>query len=165
MGIPAYSTISKDVSMNIYSIYKATNKHNGKIYIGMDSNWPKRYIEHHNEIKRSKTKFHNAIRKYGRDGFEWSLIYQSNDYEHIKNMECFFIEEYATFKNGYNMTLGGEGIKGYIMPEEHKRKIGDSHRGKPKSEEHKKKLSEASKKQTNRDISGIGAYWKGRKRK
>jgi hypothetical protein len=51
------------------------------------------------------------------------------------------------------------------MPEEHKRKIGESNKGKPKSEEHKKKLSEAAKKQTNRNISGIGSYWKGRKRK
>jgi len=150
--------------MNIYSIYKATNKTNGKVYIGMDSNWPKRYSEHHNELKRSKTKFHNAIKKYGRDNFEWCLIYQSNDYEHIKSMECFFIEEYDTFKHGYNMTLGGEGIKGYIMPEEHKRKIGEANKGKLKSEEHKKKLSELAKKQTNRDISGIGTYWKGRKR-
>jgi group I intron endonuclease len=150
--------------MNIYSIYKATNKHNGKIYIGMDSNWPKRYIEHHNEIKRSKTKFHNAIRKYGRDGFDWCLIYQSHDYEHIKNIECFFIEEYDTFKHGYNMTLGGEGTKGIKLTNEHKQKLSLANKGKKLTEESKKKISEASKKQTNRDISGIGSYWKGRKR-
>jgi len=32
--------------MNIYSIYKATNKITGKIYIGFDSNWPKRKKRH-----------------------------------------------------------------------------------------------------------------------
>lgn len=55
--------------------------------------------------------------------------------------------------------------KGKPMTAEQKIKISQALKGKPKSEEHRKKLSEISKKQTNRDISGIGAYWKGRKRK
>jgi hypothetical protein len=59
-----------------------------------------------------------------------------------------------------NMTDGGEGLAGFKFSEEHKKKIGDAHRGKPKpihvieaarmanigrklSDEHRKKLSKA----------------------
>ena len=165
MGIPAYSTISKDVSMNIYSIYKATNKSNGKIYIGFDSNWPKRRNEHKTDSKRRKTKFCNAIKKYGWDSFEWEVIYQSKDYNHtLEKMENKFIVEYDSYRNGYNSTLGGEGSKGIKLSKEHKNKISKSNKGKKVSEETKELLREIRKNQKNVDISGIGSYWRGRKR-
>ena len=151
--------------MNIYSIYKATNKINGKVYIGFDSNWPKRHNEHKADSKRRKTKFCNAIIKYGWDNFEWHIIYQSKDYNHtLEKMENQFIVEYDSYRNGYNSTLGGEGSKGIKLTEEHKQKLSLANKGQKRSEETRKKISEASKKQTNRDISGIGSYWKGRKR-
>jgi len=97
--------------MNIYSIYKATNKTNGKCYIGFDSKWPRRFYEHRSPVNYNKKyKFYNAMRKYGLDNFEWSVIYQSKDREHtLKEMETFFIKQYDSMKNGYNSTLGGEG--------------------------------------------------------
>jgi len=49
----------------IYSIYKATNKINGKSYIGFDSKWPRRKHKHHFEYKERTSKFYNAIKKYG----------------------------------------------------------------------------------------------------
>ena len=101
--------------MNIYSIYKATNKINGKVYIGFDSNWPQRMWEHKSPSNfNKKYKFYNALRKYGLNGFEWNVIYQSLDKEHcLHMMEPFFIKEYNSLKKGYNSTLGGEGIFGY----------------------------------------------------
>lgn len=54
--------------------------------------------------------------------------------------------------------------KGRTLSEEHKLKISESKKGQILSEEHKLKLSEMSKKHTNRNISGIESYWKGRKR-
>jgi len=98
-----------------YSIYKATNTINGKVYIGFDSNWPNRKRNHilDSQNKNNKTKFYYAIRKYGIDNFMWEIIYQSKDGEYCKNvMETYFIQEYDTYKNGYNMTLGGEGTLG-----------------------------------------------------
>jgi hypothetical protein len=66
----------------------------------------------------TKYYFHKAIQKHGRDNFEWTILYQSFDGEHTKNvMENHFITEYRTFNgfgdcNGYNLSLGGDGNLG-----------------------------------------------------
>ena len=113
--------------MHIYSIYKATNKVTGKCYIGFDSNWPRRKLEHKSSAKNKKHnfKFYRAIRKYGWDNFEWSIIYQSKDGEHCKCiMENYFITTFNSMKKGYNSTLGGEGQLGLKHNEKTKIKCG-----------------------------------------
>jgi len=128
--------------MNIYSIYKAINKHNGKIYIGFDSNWPHRKNCHKSYHKNGNTKFYRAIKKYGWENFEWQIIYQSKDKNHTKDfMENYFICEYDSFKNGYNSTLGGDGTfgiskKGQKFSYNHNNWVGKKH-----SEETKKLMS------------------------
>jgi group I intron endonuclease len=100
-------------------IYKATNKVNGKIYIGYDSAWPNRRYQHIWESSRRPTGvvFHQAIKKYGADQFEWSIEYESSDPDFTLNiMEGYFIRlyqsHYSTGK-GYNMSYGGEGQIGF----------------------------------------------------
>jgi group I intron endonuclease len=116
---------------SIYSIYKATNTINGKVYIGFDSNWPKRKKRHLSDSSNEKSKgfndiFHKAIRKYGKENFDWQIIYQSKDGKHcLKSMEEYFIKEnnsyiYFNNSNGYNMTLGGEGMLGFKHSEKSK---------------------------------------------
>lgn len=144
---------------HIYTIYKATNKINGKCYIGFDNNWPTRKRAH--KLAKRKYVFHNAIRKYGWGAFEWEILYQSKDREYtLKIMEPYFIKENNSFidNNGYNMTYGGEGTIGIkkTLTEEHKNKIGLSGLGRKAwnkgkkglfkhSEEHKKYISEIQK--------------------
>ncbi len=96
------------------TIYKATNLINGKSYIGFDSAWPKRKNRHlENANYNREGKFYDAIRKYGCDKFQWEILYQSEDKEHTLNvMEPYFIKEHNTFRQGYNMTEGGEGCFG-----------------------------------------------------
>lgn len=151
----------------IYTIYKSVNTKNGKVYIGFDSDWPRRKIIHKSSYPNSDTKFYRAIRKYGWEAFEWSSIYQSKDKDHtLKIMENFFITQYNSFNEGYNSTLGGDGCFGMKLSEEAKKQISiknkipkpqtkehiqkraDSLRGRkngPLSEEHKLKISIASK--------------------
>lgn len=119
--------------LKVYTIYKVTNKINGKAYIGFDSKWPSRKSVHICEATTRKNKqypLYRAIQKYGVENFEWSVLYQSEDKEHTLNiMENKFILEHNThFRNGhgYNMTYGGEGAFGWIPTEETKRKIGIS---------------------------------------
>ena len=99
--------------MIIYSIYKCVNTINGKVYIGFDSNWPNRKRIHYSNQKKIKYRFYYSIRKHGWDNFTWEVLYQSKDRDHtLKIMEPYFIKEYDSFKNGYNSTLGGEGVFG-----------------------------------------------------
>lgn len=131
----------------IHTIYKSVNKLNGKVYIGFDSNWPKRVKIHKSASKKQDCKFYRAIRKYGWDSFEWSSIYQSHDKKHTLNvMESLFIEEYDSFYCGYNSTHGGDGTFGLIVSEETKRKLSAIHKGKKLSPEHIEILREKGKK-------------------
>lgn len=100
---------------NIYTIYSAFCIVTQKRYIGFDSNWPNRMKCHKREHKKQNNiKFYNAIRKYGWQNFIWEILYQSKDGEHCLNvMEPFFINEFNSFINGYNMTVGGN--KGPVL--------------------------------------------------
>jgi len=101
--------------MSIYSIYKATNIVNEKVYIGYTSNFEARKKKHKKTSEKSTIRFYEAIRKYGWDNFEWEIIYQSRDMDHCKNvMENYFIQMYDSYKNGYNSTLGGDGFDSEI---------------------------------------------------
>lgn len=132
--------------MKIYSIYKATNRINNKVYIGFDSKWPRRMRSHKSIAKLSKDNmyFHHAIRKYGWDNFDWEIIYQSKDGEYTRTiMEPYFIKEHNSTDSsiGYNITKGGEGGMGYQHTEEHKRKMSMLFKGRPLTVEQKNNLS------------------------
>lgn len=140
--------------MNIYSIYKATNLKNGKVYIGFDSKWSARIATHRSASKTASTVLYTAIKKYGWDNFSWEVIYQSNDsYHTLSVMENYFIELHRSFVgfsdcNGYNSTLGGDGTLGRIDSEDTKKKKSDSKKGKkrpPLSDEQKLKISQSKK--------------------
>ena len=153
--------------MKTYTIYKATNLVNNKVYIGFTANWPQR-INGHNYDRRygnaDNKAFYNAIKKYGWDNFVWEAIYQSQDEEHtLKVMEPHFINEHLSWvgfedSNGYNVTKGGEGASGYKRTPE----LIESHRqqmtGRKQTPEHIAKRVASFK--ANPDA---GKYWLGRK--
>ena len=131
---------------SIYSIYRITNKLNNKIYIGFDSCWPKRKYSHRYFLNKRNQHLYFAFRKYGWDNFIWDVIYQSKDGQHCLNvMENYFINEYDSFKKGYNETRGGEGTLGRISKESTKIKISQKLKNKPKSKEHIEKMASTRK--------------------
>jgi group I intron endonuclease len=97
-------------------IYKATNKINGKVYIGYTSKSLNERIKLHlKKATNSKEKSYNqsfklAIRKYGISNFDWEILYECNTKEEAfeKEIECIRMYNSIT-PNGYNMTFGGEG--------------------------------------------------------
>ena len=97
-------------------IYKITNKTNQKSYIGKTTRTPQeRFEEHRREAKKERAKdrpFYKAINKYGMDNFTLETIEECSD-EVASEREQFWIQSYATFKNGYNDTIGGDG-KPYV---------------------------------------------------
>jgi group I intron endonuclease len=138
-------------------VYKAENKINGKIYIGKTINsFAKRKSGHkYNAFKcSSKYPFHSALRKYGFENFEWSIIDTAENEDKLNGKEVYWIKFYNTTnkKYGYNLTNGGDGISGWKHSEKTKRKYSEDRRGekhpmygKHHSEESKKKLSESLK--------------------
>jgi group I intron endonuclease len=99
-------------------IYKATNIINKKSYIGQTIKNFEWYKNNHinKAIKKVDIKFHNerafyrAIRKYGKDNFEWKILWEGKcSNEWLDDLEKYYIYFYQSFgSNGYNMTIGGE---------------------------------------------------------
>jgi group I intron endonuclease len=100
--------------MTNYKIYKATNKLTNKVYIGQTIKTLEERKSAH--IARmtfgSNYYFHNALRKYGTDNFEWEILHENiQTKEEADEIE---IEEIIKFKatdknNGYNLATGGGG--------------------------------------------------------
>ena len=89
--------------------------------------------------------FHNALRKYGFESFEWSILISDDDSEWIDAAEKLMVKKLGTrYPGGYNLTDGGEGGNGggYKHSEESKLKMSKSQKGKKRSEEFKKRVSE-----------------------
>lgn len=111
-------------------IYKATNITNGKSYIGK---WAMEIVDmrrqrhwHYAFVKQAQTKFHRALRKYGWDNFKWEVIDKAENHEELNEKEKYWVKHYDTFKNGYNMTLGGDGKWGYKHSDESRRKMSEN---------------------------------------
>ncbi len=131
--------------MRVYTIYKATNKLNGKSYIGYDSKWPRRKTEHLS-FKEGCPYFHRALVRYGTTNFEWEILYQSKEREYtLKIMEPYFIQEYDTYRSGYNLTKGGEGTFGRVLSIEGRQKVRKARLGKSLSKEVKDKIAASQK--------------------
>jgi group I intron endonuclease len=118
-------------------IYKVTNKQNGKVYIGKTTRELKKRIWAHYKSVRSgsETNFHNALRKYPKDNFDWEILATTDNTDELSDLEIEFIKEYDSFKTGYNMTEGGDGgltyKKGTEMYEKIKNKLGKWKNGNP----------------------------------
>jgi len=94
-----------------YIVYKHTNKTNGKCYIGITgrANPKRRWCGGAGYSKNEY--FYAAIKKYGWDGFEHSILAEGLSLEDAYEMEKQLIQEYDSANRlyGYNLDLGGNG--------------------------------------------------------
>ena len=58
------------------------------------------------------SKFARSIKKWGWNSFEGRVL-EEVDEEDLNELEKFYIKYFDSYKNGYNTTLGGEGVRGY----------------------------------------------------
>ena len=97
-------------------IYKIYNDVNDKLYIGKTlSTIEERFKQHcYDKTKRAyeKRPLYNAMNKYGDKYFHIELI-EECDIELLAQRECYWIEYYNTYHNGYNATKGGDGRQLY----------------------------------------------------
>ena len=103
-------------------IYKIVFPH-GKHYIGITSRSLEQRRKEHKKYAKSGDErwLYNAIRKYGMaDTLELIEIDTANAKDKLCEKEIHYIKEYKSYYmdgNGYNMTLGGDGLNGYVFTE------------------------------------------------
>lgn len=143
-------------------IYKLTNRLNNLIYIGCTCNLIKRIQAHKSNMKRKNNALYKAMREYGFDAFEVSVIEEVDD--DVKfDREKYWIAQLGSMNPdvGYNRTIGGTGTIGYVfteqdlkkksenlkgkykMTDEHKAIVSKLHKGKHLTEEQKQKISQS----------------------
>lgn len=93
-------------------IYCYKNKVNGKCYIGQTVNEAKRKRDHRCAANNGSVKgsvFHSAIRKYGYDSFEYTILHSKKTKEELNVLEQIEIEKHNTLSPfGYNLKSGGK---------------------------------------------------------
>ena len=126
--------------MQLYELYLITNKVNNKKYVGQTMSrkgYMERWKEHVDESKYSSRQsciLHKAISKYGKESFNIKRLLKDIPEKDIDRLEQRFIERYNTFYEygqGYNMTLGGQGVHGYKHTEETKARISKTNQNRP----------------------------------
>lgn len=103
-----------DFGMEKY-VYKIENKINKKIYVGQTNNLDRRMQEHKHD-ERNNHPIHNAIKKYGWENFEVSVLYYGVNYN---EKEKEYIKLYKSNRKecGYNITAGGQDSSGENNPQ------------------------------------------------
>jgi group I intron endonuclease len=152
-------------NLNCSGIYQITNLINGKIYIGQSIDIHKRWNEHRRlskRIQQSHIPLNRAIERDGIENFRFDVL-EVCEISKLDEKEIYWIEEKKSLApNGYNLTEGGNGVKGFEMPQigkdklrialtgrirskEHSENISKANKGKKRSEEFKRKISERNK--------------------
>lgn len=106
-------------------IYRILNKTNGKSYIGQTVHLKTRWLGHVRSSRDRSSKIGEAIKKYGLENFEFSILEEAETQEEIDRLERHYIALFETNMssggNGYNLTDGGfSGVRGLKMSDETK---------------------------------------------
>lgn len=139
-------------------IYKITNLHNGKVYIGQTSeNFQRRYWHHQwclSANQHHNTYLQNAWNKYGSESFTFEVIHILSAEENIDQLEIKYINQFnaTDINSGYNMQSGGQPSNLHRFISDESRKIvGEKNRqhmlGKKLSDETRAKMRSSSRHQ------------------
>lgn len=170
------------MSNKICGVYGIQNTLTGEWYVGQSQNVGKRFTTHlrnlaagHHENEHLQRSFN----KYGGDHFTFQVLERCPVAE-LDEREVKWIAEKDSKQNGFNMTEGGGGIRGFHLSDETKAKLSELRKGHPVSEETKLKLHEAksgekhhqwgkptpeeTKAKISATLKGEGCYWHGKHR-
>ena len=150
-------------------VYKITNKINNKNYIGYTSRKDvrERIREHFSPsvYNNNHKPLYLSIKKYGKENFEYEILFESNDEEDALEKEKYFIREMGD----YNLHPGGnvppsQKDKKWNLTEETKQKMRKPKS--PRTEEHISNLSRSlkGKEPWNKGKTGVQtSSWKGQR--
>lgn len=99
----------------ICGIYIIKNTKNNYVYIGQSVNIKARWYAHKRSAINEKaqdyyTKIHSAMRTIGVENFFYEVLEQC-PLEQLNEKEIYYIDRFDSYRNGYNMTLGGDNNK------------------------------------------------------
>lgn len=119
-------------------VYLTTNQVNGKVYVG----------QHRAEAfdagyKGSGDALWAAIRKYGWKNFSVEMIDQADTQEQLDRKEIFWIEQFRSTHECYNIAKGGAGVSGVVYTEEVRKRMSDSHKKWAALPENRAKMAES----------------------
>jgi len=150
--------LGKYLNMNLltdngkYYLYRHIRLDTNEVfYVGIGKK-PKDYTTIKSEYKRAfngydrKALWKNIINK---TDYEVEIVFESDDYDFIKQKEIEFIALYGRRDKGLgnlvNHTDGGEGTVGYIRTEEQRKRHSEFMKGKTMAQSTKDKIGKASK--------------------
>ncbi|MBH8603663.1 NUMOD3 domain-containing DNA-binding protein [Thermoactinomyces sp. CICC 10522] len=109
-------------------VYLARNKKNNMVYVGATiRTLVERKREHERKARNgSFSAFHNAIREYGADNFDWSIIDTASTATELNEKEKRWIAHYSATDGVYNKLEGGNAA----YDEETRQRISNSLKGK-----------------------------------
>ena len=119
---------NKETDMYEGYIYKISNNVNDKVYIGQTiETIEKRFKDHISASKCENKKgviLYNAMHKYGVENFSHEILKENLTKNEADYWERYYIEEFDTIKNGYNLKTGGTHC---IYSEASKQKMSKNH--------------------------------------
>lgn len=90
-------------------IYRCACVITGKSYIGKTrKSLQQRSAQHLQQCNKNRTKFYNALQKYGSDQFIWTIL-ENVSVDNCDEREQYWIKQYNSYVKGYNSTKGGDG--------------------------------------------------------
>lgn len=95
-------------------IYCILNTKSNKFYIGLTKvSFKKRFIQHQSNLKNNRHKniyLQRAFNKYGKDNFQFIIleVLNTKNLNLLKIKEIEHIKLFESYKNGYNLTKGGD---------------------------------------------------------
>lgn len=139
----------------VSGIYGIQNTVTGEWYVGQSQNVGKRFATHlrnlaagHHENEHLQRSFN----KYGGDHFTFQVLERCPVSE-LDECEVKWIAEKDSKHNGFNMTEGGGGMRGYHFSDEARERMSAAHKGHIVSDETREKM-QASKSGDNHHFSG-----------
>lgn len=97
-----------DTAKGTCVVYRATNRVNGKIYIGKSKNFLKRQKQHIKQYTNACPKFYAAMRKYGSDVFDWDVLFEGTEKQCLMMERRFIVGLRTNTQSGYNVNEGGK---------------------------------------------------------
>lgn len=130
----------------ISGIYQIKNKINGKIYVGSSNNICLRWWHHkYNALEKNSTKcpkLYAALRKYGVDAFEWTVLLECDQTELYKEEQNWLNENFLS--SNYNVSKFADApMRGKTFSELHIAKLKNARSRRKISNETKLKMSKS----------------------